>query len=83
MEGLLILGFIIWGVVSLFSNSKCKDGHDWTYDNYRHYCVKCGKEGKHDFTYVEYDDWTSKNPLATYTTSECSVCGCNHAWDND
>ncbi len=82
MEGLIVLGLIIWGVVSLFSNNKCKDGHDWTYDNHTHRCINCGTKGKHDSVLVEHDAWADEN-ISTYTTSECSVCGCNHGWDND
>ncbi len=79
MEGLIVLGLIIWGVVSLFSNNKCKDGHDWVSYNDIHSCAKCGKEEKHDYTYMEEDHWAG----GTYARFGCSVCGCNHAWDND
>ena len=79
MEGLLIIGIFIY-VGYLLMGDNCD--HDWIYYNDIHKCVKCGKEEKHDYQWVEKDAWADKN-IDTYTVRECSICGANGAWDND
>jgi len=79
MEGLIILGLIVYGIYALMGGS-CD--HDWTYYNDVHVCTKCRKSEKHTFQTVERDAWADKN-IDTYTVTECVVCGCNADIDND
>ena len=79
MEGLIILGLIIYGIYSLMGES-CE--HEWIPYNYEHVCSKCGKSEGHDYQNVTRDAWADEN-IDTYTVTECRVCGCNQAYDND
>jgi len=79
MDGLIIIGVIIYGIYYMLGGN-CD--HDWVYYNDIHKCTKCKKSEKHTYELVERDAWADKD-IDTYTVMECTVCGCNAAWDND